>query len=298
MSRQPEHGGPNPPSRNPLRKSSPQVLALRLAFQTLGTVAPARAARIAERLFTSPPQHPMQEREQAFLATGEAFAVPHGDLTLAAWSWGEGPTVLLMHGWGSRAGRFRYFVPALVEAGFRAVTLDGPGHGLTGGRRATLPEFGAALTRVADVVGPVRGFVGHSLGAASILFAMHRSVVPAPAVLLAPPADPEFFWRHFVRHLRIPAPVAQRVEESLRERLGFSWADVDGRAVASKLSVPLLVMHDADDEDVAAAEGAAIAAAAPRGEFVSTSGLGHRGIMRNPDVVARAVAFLSRHVPR
>lgn len=298
MSGSPQQPEQPPRSRNPLRRTSPQVLALRVAFRTMGQVAPGRAARIAERLFTSPPQRPVQEKEQAFLNTGERFTVPHGELELAAWRWGSGPTVLLMHGWGSRAGRFRYFVPALVEAGFSAVTLDGPGHGFTGGRRATLPEFAAALTSVADAVGPVRGFVGHSMGAASILLALRRSVVPAPAVLLAPPADPELFWRHFVRHLRIPSPVAARVEASLQHRLGFNWADLDGRRVAAGLDVPLLVVHDAGDEDVPAAEGAAIAAAATRGEFMETTGLGHRGIMRDADVVARSVAFLGNHVSR
>jgi pimeloyl-ACP methyl ester carboxylesterase len=288
----------NPRSRNPLRKASPQVLALRLAFRTLGTVAPARAASIAERLFTSPPQHPIQEKEKEFLATGAPFTVPHGVLTLAAWTWGSGPPVLLMHGWGSRAGRFRYFVPALVAAGFRAVALDGPGHGLTGGRHATLPEFAAALTRVAASVGPVRGYVGHSLGAASVLFAMMRSVPAAPAVLLAPPADPEFFWKRFVRHLRIPPAVGSMVQDNLQRRLGFNWADVDGRAIAKKLDVPLLVVHDADDEDVTPADGAAVAAAARQGEFMGTSGLGHRGIMRDAEVVDRSVAFLARHVTR
>jgi pimeloyl-ACP methyl ester carboxylesterase len=286
------------PSRNPLRRTSPHVLALRVAFQALGTVAPARAARIAERLFTSPPQHPMQEREQAFLATGRAFRVPHGESTLAAWRWGSGPPILMMHGWGSRAGRFRYFVPALLEAGFGAVALDGPGHGLTGGTRATLPEFAAALSRVANEAGPIRGFVGHSLGAASLLFAMRRSVEPAPAVLLAPPADPEFFWKRFVRHLRIPPHVGDRVQGNLQRRLGFAWRDVDARLLASELDVPLLVVHDTHDQDVPAGDGAAIAGAAPRGEFLETRGLGHRGIMRDLGVVQQSVAFLSRHVAR
>ena len=104
-----------------------RIVGLRLGFQLLGPVAPGRAARFAERLFTRPPQHPLRPQEEAFLETGEAFTVDHDGQQLACWSWGSGPVVLLMHGWGSRAGRFRLFVPQLQQLGFRAVAFDGPG---------------------------------------------------------------------------------------------------------------------------------------------------------------------------
>lgn len=259
-------------------------------------MAPERAARIAEQLFTSPPVHPMHEREHAFLATGTPFTIQHGATPLAAWSWGSGPTILLMHGWGSRASRFRFFAPALARAGFRAVALDGPGHGATGGTRATMPEFASAIARLVGDVGPVSGYVGHSLGAGSVLLAMRRHVPAAPAVLLAAPADPEVFWKRFVRHLRVPAHVARLTEENLARELGFAWSDLDARLTVAALRTPVLVLHDEGDDEVPWQEGEAIASASPTGEFVRTTGLGHRGIMRDPTVVDQAVAFLRRHV--
>ncbi len=293
MSRQrPRH------SANPLQHVDARVLALRLAFRTMGPLAPERAARLAETIFTRPPMHPLREGELEFLATGESFRVPHGSQPLAAWQWGSGPVVLLMHGWGSRASRFRYFVPPLVAAGFRAVALDGPGHGQTGGTRASLPEFAAALSAVANVVGPVHGYVGHSLGAAAILFAMRREATPGPAVLLAPPADPALFWRRFVRHLRIPETVRTRMQANLERRFAIRWDELDARVTAGLIHQPLLVIHDEQDEDVPAADGAAIARAATNGTLVLTEGLGHRGVMRDPGIVARAVAFLEAHVAR
>lgn len=286
------------PSGNPLHRTSPQVLALRVAFRSLGHLAPGRAARIAERLFTSPPTRPMHEREHAFLATGTPFAVQHDAMSLAAWSWGSGPTILLMHGWGSRASRFRFFAPALAAAGYRAVALDGPGHGATGGTRATMPEFAAAIARVVAQVGPVSGYLGHSLGAGAVLLAMRRHVPAAPTVLLAAPADPEVFWKRFIHHLRVPANVARLAEANLARELGFAWSDLDARLTVAALRTAVLVLHDEGDGEVPWQEGEAIARASPAGEFVRTTGLGHRGIMRDPAVVDRAVAFFERHVPR
>jgi pimeloyl-ACP methyl ester carboxylesterase len=60
------------------------------------------------------------------------------------------------------------------------------------------------------------------------------------------------------------------------------------------MTAPLLVFHDRDDRDVAWTDGEAIAAAWPGAELVSTAGLGHRRIVHDPGVVARAVAFLAR----
>ena len=60
------------------------------------------------------------------------------------------------------------------------------------------------------------------------------------------------------------------------------------------MTAPLLVIHDRDDRDVAWTDGAAIAGAWPGAELVSTAGLGHRRIVHDLAVVARAVSFLAQ----
>jgi pimeloyl-ACP methyl ester carboxylesterase len=253
---------------------------------------------VAGRLFTRPPQHPLRPHEETFLETGEAFTVEHDGHQLACWSWGSGPVVLLMHGWGSRAGRFRLFVPELQRLGFRAIAFDGPGHGRTGGDSASLPQFAAALTAVSAAVGPVSAFIGHSLGGAAALFAMSRSVPPVPAVLISAPSDSVVFWHRFVSHLAIPREVSDRLQHDLEQRFGITWADLNLIPVAAALTTALLVIHDEGDEDVPPENGRDIAAAAPHGTFMLTSGLGHRAIMRDPEVVRQAVDFIAAQVSR
>lgn len=286
------------PRANPLSRVDARIAALRLGFQVLGPLAPERAALVAERLFTRPPQHPLRPQEESFLESGERFTVPHAGQQLACWRWGNGPLVLLMHGWGSRAGRFRLFVPRLVEMGFRVVAFDGPGHGFTGGTSASLPQFAAALKAVADATGPASAFIGHSLGGAAALFAMGRLLPPAPAVVIAAPSDPVVFWHRFVKHLAIPRVVRDRLQANLEHRLGVTWSDLDLVPVAAALPTPLLVIHDEGDDDVPSDNGRAIASAAARGRFVLTTGLGHRAIMRDVEVVRLATEFVSAEVPR
>src|SRR3954462_131875 len=96
-----------------------RVLALRAVFTTVGSVAPGIAARWAESIFCTPPRHEPRSADEAHLATGRRFTVGSDGHDLAAWEWGAGPTVILVHGWGSRAGRFSAMARGLVGSGFR-----------------------------------------------------------------------------------------------------------------------------------------------------------------------------------
>src|SRR5687768_7082663 len=106
-----------------------QIWAIRTAFATMGRVAPELAAGWAEALFCRPPRHEPRARDRQFLSTGKRYTLVKGQQEIAAWEWGSGPLVLLVHGWGSRAGRFSTLGPALVDAGFRVVAHDAPAHG-------------------------------------------------------------------------------------------------------------------------------------------------------------------------
>src|SRR5205085_10246750 len=112
---------------------------LRLAHRLPGGVGPAWAAR----LFTSPRRHPRPAREAAVLATARAVTLDvvtratgrDRAQRLAAWRWGTGPTILLVHGWEGRGAQLGALVEPLVDAGFSVLTFDGPAHGDSSGKR-------------------------------------------------------------------------------------------------------------------------------------------------------------------
>jgi pimeloyl-ACP methyl ester carboxylesterase len=51
----------------------------------------------------------------------ERMTLRHGDLTFSALAVGDGPLVLLLHGFPDHARTFRFQLAALADAGFRAV---------------------------------------------------------------------------------------------------------------------------------------------------------------------------------
>jgi len=269
---------------------------LRSALSVLSQTVPSLAAEAAARLFVHVPRVPRPRGEAAaFLASGEAFNVRGAGRRLSAWSWGHGPAIVLVHGWGGRGTQMRAFVPALVAAGYRAVIFDGPAHGFTRGRSTSLPEFGDAVAAVAAATG-ARGVVAHSLGGASTLVALSRGLSLSRVVLLGAPSNAERIWRGFSGALGLDDDVASEARRRLERRVGVNFGELNVSSFASRIAAPVLVFHDRDDEEVPWSAGEENARLLPGGRLVSTQGLGHRRILRDPDVVEQAVHFLEEGI--
>jgi pimeloyl-ACP methyl ester carboxylesterase len=81
---------------------------------------------------------------------------------------GEGPVVVLVHGLGGNWQNWLEVIPALVDAGHRAIALDLPGFGHSDMPREaiSIPGYALAIDAVVDalgVVGPV-AVAGNSMG--------------------------------------------------------------------------------------------------------------------------------------
>jgi pimeloyl-ACP methyl ester carboxylesterase len=83
------------------------------------------------------------------------------------------------------------------------------------------------------------------------------------------------------------------MRRNLESRLQIRWEELHIPTLARTMTAAALIVHDRDDPDVPYAHGQEIAAAWPEAELVTTSGLGHRGVLRDSEVIRRTVAFLS-----
>jgi len=275
-----------------------QYRAARFAMRVLQRLSPALAAFVAERLFFTPPRTGLAPAAREILRTGRPFRLSVEGARIGAWSWGRGPAVVLVHGWGGRGARLAAtYVPPLVARGFSVIAFDAPGHGISDGRLSSMPQFARALQGVADVAGSVFAIVAHSMGGSATALAMSQRLRVERAVFLAPAADPAWFAAGFAKALAIAPSVMDAMRARSERRLGCRWTDLDVRQLVHSFDVPLLVIHDQDDPTVPWTDGAAIAKAWPHAELVTTNGLGHRDVVREPGVVARAVAFIGEGAP-
>jgi len=279
---------------SPSEISHPLALTvMRGAFRLLSATAPGVASRVAADLFMKPRRYPTPPREQAVLAHGTPFTVRLGASSeVRAWKFGEGPAVLLAHGWEGRGSQLTPFVAPLVERGYSVVTFDAPGHGASPGSRSSLPHFAWAVRGVADTVGSPQAIIAHSLGCAAATLALRDGLTVDRLVFIAPPLNPRDYTARFGDILGLNAATVEGLQMRIEERFARKWSDYSLEESARLMTTPLLVVHDRDDRDTFWSEGAALAQAWPGARLTTTEGLGHRRILRDKNVIEDVTQFV------
>jgi len=264
----------------------------RPAFRLLASTAPGLAEAWAVKLFGTPRRARREPPANPPGVPAVPLAVVSGGYRLSAWSWGEGPTVLLVHGWEGHAGQMSRYVAPLLAHGYRTVAFDLPAHGRSSGRRATVLDLVAAIADVARAVGPLHGVVAHSLGGTATALAIAGGLASERVVLLAPAAEPTPFVIGLAAHLGLSAQRADGMLRRVQAMLGGDMAAVNVPHLATRLRAPLFLVHDPADRQVPWEHGKAIAEAWPGTQFRSAPGLGHHRVLSDPGVIAEAVGFI------
>jgi len=273
------------------------LIALRLFFAGLGAISPRMAGRVALRAFCTPRRHHRPGWERQLAERGETLRVGSN---LAAHGFGEAgrPIVLLVHGWEGRGTQLGRFVDPLVEAGFRAVAVDSPAHGDSGGRQTDLIECMEALRKVARGLGPLAGVIAHSFGGAVTTLALERGLDAKAVVLIGAPSSVDDIVRQFAELTGLRGPAMRAFREGMERQTGVRLKDVEIFERVASLRVPALIVHDHDDREVPFRHAERIAARWPGSILIATTGLGHRRILKDAEVIRRAVNFMEQREPR
>jgi pimeloyl-ACP methyl ester carboxylesterase len=272
---------------------------IRAAFQVLDRLAPSAAARWAERIwFTLPPARHRPTPVPAVPRTPFTLAVDGHDVVGEVW--GErGEPVYALHGWAGDRRQLHGFVAPLVARGYRVVTFDAPSHGESapgafGPSSSSIPEFTAALNAVAAEYGRPHGLIAHSLGANAAACALCDGLPADRVVLLAPMASTMAFAHQFARVLGLGRRTFTRLITRVERRVGAPMHHFDAPSFGQAIALPpTLVIHDRDDVSTPVSDGAAIAAAWPAARLRVTTGLGHRRMLTDPQVIEEATDFLA-----
>ena len=273
-----------------VRASVPRTL--RISVKTLDRVAPSLVARGALRMWCTP----THAKPGVHVPGGTRWQLPDG---LVGETWGSGPRVYLVHGWGGHRAQMAAFVEPLVAAGFQVIAYDAPSHGDSGAgglgrKRSSLVEMVDAIETVIAAHGHAHAVIGHSLGAAAAALAVLDGTVTDRLVLVAPPAEPVEYTRAFASAFGFKESTRQLLlkrMEVLAERSLDTFA-VPQRAAGRSDLPPLLVVVDRADKETDPADGHLIAESWPDAELRVSDGLGHRRILRDADTVAAVVDYL------
>ncbi|WP_237859602.1 alpha/beta fold hydrolase [Pseudomonas sp. PGPR81] len=256
---------------------------------TLGRLAPEHVAGKMRRAFMTPRNLPPRQWELPLLASAERITLRFG---LSALRWGQGPTVLLMHGWEGRATQFAALIETLVKAGHTVVSLEGPAHGCSPGQQAHVVLFARALLEAAAELPPLRAVIGHSMGGASVLLALQMRLRAEAAVSIAAPAQLLGVLRGFARHLGLPARARAAFIRKVEQDVGMqiNRLDVSGY----QLELPGLVVHAADDALVPAGQAEIIHKAWFDSRLLRLEEGGHQRVLADPRVSEAVLELLAR----
>lgn len=289
------------PCRAP--RSIPGVTQARLRllqsfFRAATRLNPRLAARLALALFTTPgPVWPLPS-DRAVLNRARVFNLPFRSGHLRTYEWGKHvPAVVLVHGWSSCAARMSSLVDPLLRAGFRVVAFDAPGHGGSSGICASLELFQEALDRVTRAYGPTHGIVGHSFGARATLRLIakrcRRNEVRALALVCMPP-DVRYMFEQFKLVLELRPDVRCYLEREFINAFGALPEKHSHAEHASCVDVPVLLVHDREDDVAPVEHTTRLARHLPRCELLLTNSLNHSGPLRDPATAAAIAAFMQR----
>jgi 2-succinyl-6-hydroxy-2,4-cyclohexadiene-1-carboxylate synthase len=246
---------------------------------------------------------------------------------LAAWTCGEGPRLVFVHGFTQTANSWKPIAARLAADGYESVVVDAPGHGRSADVRADMRE-------AADMLAALCGFgvyVGYSLGGRLCIHAalMHPHLVRGLAVVGASPGIADEDDRgnrratdnELADHIEVvgveafldewlaqPLFAGLVVDEEQRgdrltntsAGLASSLRQAGAGAQASlwprlrELNMPVLTMAGELDGKYNAI-GRQIAASVPEGRFEGIGGAGHAAHLQDPDqVVAVLQSWLNR----
>jgi omega-6 fatty acid desaturase (delta-12 desaturase) len=296
---------PSPPlSQQPQQPAAAPALGIgaslaKAGYQLGGMLAPTLAGRIAADAFGRSRSKGgrtlfrMPLGAQTFEIAGNED-VRHGYL----WK-NHGPTVLLVHGWGSDSSSMIGFVKPLLALGFQVASFDAPAHGESAGNKTTMTRFVKAVGAAIKSLDNVQVIVGHSLGSiASVAAIAHADARHAEAVkrlvLIAAPVSLSTVLERWStnQHQQLPPAVIGKIYDRLQVQNGVPVSHWDISVLGAAMEVPVLVVHDEHDPVVPLSEAQKLMRSLKNVRLEQTSGLGHSRILSATPVKELITRFI------
>ena len=184
------------------------------------------AGRIGYWLLSNPRRLADDHNEDAFMKEAECESVDLLGNTIHTYHWpGDGPSVLLLHGWESSTARWHALIPGLRQSGYDVYAIDAPAHGRSSGRHFNVLFYCDTLRAYFERRGAVQDvWIGHSAGGmACIYYASqerfeHR---PKDMICMAVPGELEDFINKFCDFVG----VSERVKYGIEQRFMRKFAE-------------------------------------------------------------------------
>lgn len=253
------------------------------------------AEKFARKLFITPIKHKIPKREFQMEATSQQtkLFIPSINKEIVVYAYGNSSKkILLVHGWSGRGTQLVKIADAFIENEYSIISFDAPAHGKSGTKTTLMLEFIESILEVEKHYGPFEFAVGHSLGGMSILNAVKKGLQVKKVVVIGSGNSVINIVNTFIEKIGLPNNVAVLMKNNFEKKYHFEMESFSAYVAAKEVEIPVLVIHDTDDEDIPVSEAYHLAENLTNKEILITNNLGHRKILGDTKVIHKIVEFL------
>lgn len=268
-----------------------------LYLNVLGRISYNIAGKQGAFLFCYAVRPKMAKKHISHLEEALSETIPINEDQINLYKWGTGPKkMLLVHGWSSHSFRWKKYIDKFDLEEYTIYAFDCPGHGLSSGNQFNLPKMGIVLNAILTKLGKIDILMGHSIGAFSCLFALHKykEHKVERLILLASPGRVTEWVDQYKKKMRLRAGVEQAIYDHFLVSLGYEISYFHAGKFAKDLKMEGLIIHDKEDKDTSFKYSQEVHEAWPMSTLVLTTGKGHK--LNQEEIILLIRDYLDRKV--
>lgn len=215
--------------------------------------------------------------------------------TFFTYTFGNGPVILMLHGWCSNGARWRVYVKDLVNSGYRVVVVDAPGHGAAPGRFLSVFHYTKGIKVILESETKWHTIITHSIAGLCAMAALGKSDKkhhPSKFIMMNTFANVTRIFETFSCCLGISRKVVEGAIDMMSKSLEFPIHELNIAKHYQKINAKCLLIYDTDDKVVPRCEADYLINEMKSLTVVKTEGLGHN--LKSHDVVKQVLTFVNR----
>lgn len=263
--------------------------------EILQKISTSLTVKFAKKLFSTPIKYKIPKREFEMDANSkqELVFIPEISKRIMVYEYGfSSKKALLVHGWSGRGTQLVKIADQLTDMGYTTISFDAPAHGKSPGSTTLMVEFIASILELEKKYGKFDIAVGHSLGGMSVLNSIKKGLKLDKAVIVGSGDSINDILQDFVKKMNLEPKIAHLMRSSFEQTYQESMENYSGSNAAKEVNIPILVIHDENDEDVPYTASVNIHKTLKNSELLLTKSLGHRKILGNEDVILKIKNFI------
>ncbi|MEC4005778.1 alpha/beta hydrolase [Flavobacterium sp. SUN052] len=272
----------------------PRIIVITAKF--LEVISTKLVTRFAAKLFTTPIKYKIPKRE--FLmdknSKQQKLFIPKINKEIMVYQYGtSNRKILLVHGWSGRGTQLYKIADELLNIGFATISFDAPAHGKSKGNTTIMVEFIECILEIEKKYGYFEFAIGHSLGGMSVLNAIKHKLNIEKAVIIGSGDSIQDITDDFIKNLQLKPNISNELTHYFENKYQLKMNDFSSSVIAKKVKIPVLIIHDENDEEVNVKSAHAISKVLNQSKLIITKGLGHRKILGNNKVIQNIVQFIT-----